>query len=57
MRQLAGRIPVWRPGRLGLWRPAGLGRVDEHVRLHRKLLRQPAVDLVGEVLRLVGAVG
>ena len=47
--------PVWGPGRLGLWRPAGLGRVDEHVRLQRKLLRQPAVDLVGEVLRLVGS--
>src|SRR4029077_2826614 len=33
------QIPVWRPGRLGLRRPAGLGRVDEHVRLRRKLLR------------------
>ena len=42
-------------GRLRLWRLAGLGRVDENVGLQRKPFRQPAVDLFGEVLGLVGS--
>src|SRR5215475_341128 len=47
---------TWAGGqRAGPWGLADLGRVDKHVGLQRKPLRQPAVDLVGEVLRLVGA--